>query len=152
MSEADNTNVNQKFWIPALAFSIVLLAGVVALASNYLVDIRNNTAAASEALMRVQDLKRRIDLIDIDQDMIQHRLMMNKPQAAAAAPATGPETIPAELVKDVTPSATTGTLPAIQTPALAPTTKDSLSAPTVITPSTAAVPTVVVPTTTPAKP
>ena len=75
MSESDNDKASLKFWIAALAFSMLLLAVTFALLATYLADIKGNTSAA---LTRADFVMQRLNTLDMEMMEIHRHVMAEK--------------------------------------------------------------------------
>ena len=138
MTENDNNKVGIKFWIGALAVSVLLLAITFAAMAVYLGEIKNNTIAA---LARTDIVTEQLNALNAQVTAIHHQLVEEKaaanpapapatpaPEAAAPVTTTAPAPVAetpapapapvAPLVKDVTPPSVPAALPAIQAPTL----------------------------------
>lgn len=146
MTDSDNVKATLRFWIAALAFSVLLLAITFAVLAGFLADIKANTSAA---LLRTDIMSERLNILGteisaINRHIVEAKIGMNPigvPAAPAPVPVANPapvsapvpapaattdEMAPAPLVKDVTPAvpaAAEKAAPAIQVPTMgAPTT------------------------------
>jgi hypothetical protein len=95
MNQPDNERVGLKFWIAALAFSILLLASTFAMMAYYLADIESNTIAA---LNRAEIVAERLSTLDKEISAIHHHIIMTEKanQAAAQQPQPAGIAVPAK--------------------------------------------------------
>lgn len=136
-----DSRLTLKFWIAALAFSVLLLATTFAVMATYLAEIRSDTASA---VIRADMIAQRLYILDAG-IMSLNRQMIEQRAAAKAAATPQPENIvlPADpavaepLVKDVTPpellknapAAPVAKLPRVTPPGLIPAAKDNVEMP-----------------------
>lgn len=115
MHESDSDKISLKFWIAALAFSMLLLAVTFALMAIYLADIKSNTQSA---WTRGDFVMERLNILDLEVAEIHRHMLAEKTLAAPSTAASGIEVPIANPAAPPLPSANPE-LPPIQTPTLA---------------------------------
>jgi hypothetical protein len=128
MNESDSERLSLKFWIAALAFSLLLTALTFTLISTYLADIRNNTSAA---LLRAEVVTERLDTLNTEVLDLHRHMVAEKTPAGTASGIEVPIANPAAPTPSANPE-----LPPIQAPTLAEPTKENVP----VTPPPATVP------------
>ena len=134
MNEVDS-KTGMKFWIAALAFSMLLMATTFALLATYLAEIKANTSAA---IARADLVASRLNTLDTELAFL-HRHILEQKSVVVVAPTES--VAPTVSEGSDKPAVASPELPAIQPPTLSP----SAATPPAVGPAPA-------PTPAPAKP
>lgn len=123
MMDSGNEKMGFKFWLMALALSVLMMATTFALMSVYLIDIKNNAEAAN---MRAETAMQRLVTLELELSAIHRHLLTEKVASMAAAAGQEVPLPPAPSGISIAPSGISinppaaDTAPVIHTPVMLP--------------------------------